>query len=170
MIIKVDPNNGDEVWTHTNNATEYALACVESSDNYIYYGGVEYEEGLSITKLSFDGEESWTNFIENTEGVIPYDLDIDNDNHLFYGGHTGRVGAGDPFDYTCVKINIDGNLVWIKHLLIQEVTAQNMPGMNYMAYKLVQMESIYLAVLVMKVIIAKQSFLFHHQMFGLVGF
>ena len=115
MIIKVDPNNGDEVWTHINNETEYALACVESSDNYIYYGGVEYEEGLSITKLSFDGEESWTNFIENTEGVIPYDLDIDNDDHLFYGGHTGREGAGDPFDYTCGKINNEGNLVWIKH-------------------------------------------------------
>lgn len=115
MIIKVDPNNGDEVWTHINNETEYALACVESSDNYIYYGGVEYEEGLSITKLSFDGEESWTNFIENTDEVIPYDLDIDNDDYLFYGGHTGREGAGDPFDYTCVKINMEGNLVWIKH-------------------------------------------------------
>ena len=60
-------------------------------------------------------EKSLENFIDNTEGVIPYDLDIDNDDYLFYGGHTGREGAGDPFDYTCVKINVEGNLVWIKH-------------------------------------------------------
>tara|TARA_Y100001954_G_C15805591_1_gene602459 strand:- start:306 stop:1682 length:1377 start_codon:yes stop_codon:yes gene_type:complete len=115
MIIKVDPSNGDEIWTYTNNNSEYALACVESSDNYIFFGGVEYEQGLSVTKLSLNGIESWTHFIEDTEDVIPYDLDIDNNDHLYYGGHTGREGAGDPFDYSCISLNTDGNTIWMKN-------------------------------------------------------
>ena len=56
---------------YTNNNT---LACVESSDNYIFFGEL-YEQGLSVTKLSLNGI-SWTHFIEDTEDVIPYDLDM----------------------------------------------------------------------------------------------
>ena len=34
---------------------------------------------------------------------------------MYYGGHTGRSGAGDPFDYSCVKLDTNANVDWIKH-------------------------------------------------------
>ena len=30
-------------------------------------------------------------------------------------GTRGRPGAGDPFDFSCVKANLDGQVEWIGH-------------------------------------------------------
>ena len=35
--------------------------------------------------------------------------------NLYYGGHRGRTGAGDPFDFSCIKANLDGQVEWIGH-------------------------------------------------------
>ena len=32
MLMKIDPASGDEIWTHENLNSEYALAVVESND------------------------------------------------------------------------------------------------------------------------------------------
>ena len=40
MLMKIDPINGNEIWTHENFNSEYALAVVESDFGNMYYGGI----------------------------------------------------------------------------------------------------------------------------------
>lgn len=114
-IMKIDPNNGDEVWTHSNPNTAYALAVVEASDGNLYYGSTEYDEDLTLTKLNKNGAEFWTKSLPGTDMIIPYDLAIDTIDILYFGGHSGRSGAGHPYDYSCVKMDTTGNVNWVKH-------------------------------------------------------
>ena len=38
MIIKINPINGNKVWTSINEDVEYALSLVQASNNFLYYG------------------------------------------------------------------------------------------------------------------------------------
>jgi len=114
-VMKIDPDNGDEVWTHSNPKTAYALAVVEASDGHMYYGSGAWDEDLSLTKLNNSGVEIWTKNLPGTAMIIPYDLAIDTVDIFYYGGHSGRTGAGHPYDYSNVKIDSAGNVNWIKH-------------------------------------------------------
>ena len=116
MIIKIDPSDGSEIWTEVNPSSEYALAVVESSSGDLFYGGFNSRRDLlTLSKLEKNGEEIWTEMLENTDRIIPYDMTIDSSDIIYYGGHTGRQGAGDPFDYTCIKLDTDAKISWIKH-------------------------------------------------------
>ena len=114
-VMKIDPVDGSEVWTHINPISEYSVALVESSDGYIYSAGTEYGQDLLLTKLEKSGNELWTQSILNTSEIIPADLDISENDILYYGGHSGRAGAGDPFDYSCVSLDVNANVNWKKH-------------------------------------------------------
>jgi len=114
-VMKIDPENGDEIWTHSNPNTAYALAVVEASDGNLYYGSSVYEDDLTLTKLNKNGTEIWTKKLPGTEMIIPSDMAIDKGNTLYYGGHSGRIGVGEPFDYSCVKLDTEGNVSWVKH-------------------------------------------------------
>ena len=115
MLMKIDPSNGQEIWTHTNDNSEYAVALVESNENEFYYGGALYDENLKLTKVNSNGQEIWTRDLENTFGVIPADISISNNQTIYYGGHTGREGDGEPFDYTCVSLDKEANVNWVNH-------------------------------------------------------
>lgn len=115
MLMKIDPINGNEIWTHENFNSEYALAVVESYDGNMYYGGILYDDNLKLTKINTYGDEIWTRNLANTENIIPADLTINSEGIIYYGGHTGRDGAGDPFDYTCVSLDNEANVNWIKN-------------------------------------------------------
>ena len=114
-VMKIDPRNGNEIWTHSNPGSAYALAVVEASNGNLYYGGKPRNKNLTLTKLSKDGKESWTKSLPNTAVIIPSDLAISPENKLYYGGHSGRPGNGEPFDYSCVKIDTAGSVNWVKH-------------------------------------------------------
>ena len=114
-VIKVDSTDGQVLWTSNISDSEYGLATVQDSNGALYTAGVMYDEGWCITKRTTDGEVLWTEFIEGTNEIYPYDLAIGNDNRLYYGGHRGREGAGDPFDYSCASITTNGNLIWLNH-------------------------------------------------------
>ena len=62
MLMKVNPSNGEEIWTHTNTDSEYALAVVEDNNNNIYYGGTLYDDYLKLTKINNQGEEVYKRF------------------------------------------------------------------------------------------------------------
>ena len=49
-VMKIDPDNGDETWTHSNPNTAYALAVVEASDGHLYYGSAVHDEDLNTDK------------------------------------------------------------------------------------------------------------------------
>ena len=115
VVMKIDPADGSEIWSNINLQSEYSIALVESSDGYIFSAGTEYEQDLKLTKLDKSGNFFWTRNILNSEDIIPADLAIDNEDNMYYGGHTGRTGAGDPFDYSCVKLDTNANVDWIKH-------------------------------------------------------
>tara|TARA_B100001057_G_C22869919_1_gene958259 strand:- start:2846 stop:4213 length:1368 start_codon:yes stop_codon:yes gene_type:complete len=115
VVMKVDPSNGNEIWTDINPNSEYSIAIVESDNEYIYSAGVRWDEDLSITKIDKFGNRLWTEDIPNTTDIIPADLCISEDDIIYYGGHTGRFGAGDPFDYSCISIDTNMNVNWIKH-------------------------------------------------------
>ena len=115
MLMKIDPATGNEIWTHTNTEVEYALSVVQASDDYLYYVSALYDGNLSLSKVNTNGEQQWINFIQNTEDVIPSDLTIDNSDILYFGGHTGRSGAGYPYDFTCIKMDTEANVDWIYH-------------------------------------------------------
>lgn len=115
MVMKIDPENGNEVWTHTNPNTDYALAVVEATDGNLYYGSTMFEDNLTLTKLNKSGAESWTRSLANTTSIIPSDMDISLDNTLYFGGHAGRETPGESFDYSCVKMDLEANIEWIKY-------------------------------------------------------
>ena len=114
MTIKVNPSNGQEIWTAVNSQTEYAVSIVESFNGDLYYGSTNYEGELTLTKLNNSGNELWTRNLYGTEGIIPADLDIHND-IIYYGGHREREGNGEPFDYSSIKIDLEANILWAKH-------------------------------------------------------
>tara|TARA_B100000242_G_scaffold25367_2_gene15395 strand:+ start:1720 stop:3003 length:1284 start_codon:yes stop_codon:yes gene_type:complete len=115
MVIKVNPDNGNEVWTHINDQTEYAMSMVESSNGSFFYGSTNYDENLTLTKINSNGTETWTRQLAGTDSVIPADLDITNEDIIFYGGHSYRDGNGEPFDYTSIRVDLEGNIDWIKN-------------------------------------------------------
>ena len=82
MLMKIDPINGNEIWTHENFNSEYALAVVESDDGNMYYGGILYDDNLKLTKINTYGDEIWTRNLANTENIIPADLTINSANFL----------------------------------------------------------------------------------------
>ena len=49
MTIKVNPSNGQEIWTAINTQTEYAVSIVESSNGDLYYGSTNYDGELTLT-------------------------------------------------------------------------------------------------------------------------
>jgi len=114
-VMKIDPDNGDEVWTHSNPNTAYALALVEASDGNLYYGSSVHDEGLTLTKLNKNGTELWTKSLTGTDMIILSDVSIDMGDTIYFGGHSGRSGAGHPYDYSCVKMDTSGNVSWVKH-------------------------------------------------------
>lgn len=115
VVMKVDPSDGEVVWESVNGQSEYALATAQASDGSLYSAGVMYDEGLSITKRTAEGNVLWTEVLPGTVDVIPYDLAMGSSNDLYYGGHTPRSGAGEPFDYTCIRLNLDADVQWLKH-------------------------------------------------------
>lgn len=114
LVMKVNPSNGDVIWESVNGQSEYALATVQIADGSLFSAGVFYDEGLSITKRTSAGNVLWTEVLSGTTDVIPYDLAIGLDNDIYYGGHTPRSGAGDPFDYTCIRLNEQGEMQWMR--------------------------------------------------------
>ena len=115
VVMKIDPADGTEIWTNINSSSEYSVAVVESSDGYIYSAGTKYEEDLILTKIDKLGNQLWSNYIPNSSEIIPADLTISKDDILYYGGHSGRSGAGDPFDYSCISLDTLTNVNWKKH-------------------------------------------------------
>jgi len=114
-VMKIDPVNGDEIWTHSNPNTAYALALVEASDGHLYYGSAVHDEDLTLTKLNKVGSEIWTKSLPGTDMIIPSDMAIDVGDTIYYGGHAGRPGAGHPYDYSSVKLDTAGNVYWVNH-------------------------------------------------------
>lgn len=114
-VVKANPVNGEIEWTSFFPASEYGLATVQDANGNLFTAGVMYEEGWCITKRSVDGEVLWTTFIEATTEIYPYDLAISDDGRLYYGGHRGREGEGDPFDYSCAALDTNGELIWLNH-------------------------------------------------------
>ena len=114
-VVKANPVNGEIEWTSFLPVSEYGLATVQDADGNLYTAGVMYDEGWCITKRSVDGEVLWTTFIEATTEIYPYDLAISEDDRLYYGGHRGREGEGDPFDYSCAALDTNGELIWLNH-------------------------------------------------------
>ena len=49
VIMKIDPSDGSEIWININPNSEYSVALVESSNNYIFSSGTSWEEDLTIT-------------------------------------------------------------------------------------------------------------------------
>ena len=88
---------------------------MQDAEGNLFTAGVMYDEGWCITKRSVDGEVLWTTFIEATTEIYPYDLAISDDGRLYYGGHRGREGEGDPFDYSCAALDTNGELIWLNH-------------------------------------------------------
>jgi hypothetical protein len=114
-VMKIDPASGNEIWTHSNPNTAYALALVEASDGHLYYGSSVYDENLTLTQLDTSGAELWTKSLPGTDMIIPYDMAIDTGDIIYYGGHSGRSGAGHPYDYSIVKMDTAANVNWVKH-------------------------------------------------------
>jgi len=115
VVMKIDPFDGTEIWTNINSDSEYSVSLVESSNGHLYSAGTEYGEDLILTKLDKLGNEIWTQDISNTSEIIPADLTISSNDILYYGGHSGRIGPGDPFDYSCVSLDTLSNVNWKKH-------------------------------------------------------
>jgi len=112
-VVKVDPADGALVWSENVPGSEYVLAVAEAQGT-LYGATASWEEDLSMAAIGSNGAVLWQEGLDGTADIIPYDLATDGAN-LYYGGHRGRPGAGDPFDFSCVKVNLDGQVEWIGH-------------------------------------------------------
>jgi len=112
-VVKVDPDDGALIWSENVPGSEYVLA-VAVAQGTLYGATASWEEDLSIAAIGSDGGVLWQEGLEGTADIIPYDLATDG-SHLYYGGHRGRPGAGDPFDFSCVKASLDGQVEWVGH-------------------------------------------------------
>ena len=112
-VVKVHPADGALIWSEDIPGSEYVLAVAEVEET-LYCATAEWDADLGITALSTTGSVLWQEPLSGTTDIIPYDLTTDGA-HLYYGGHRGRPGAGDPFDFSCVKANLDGEVEWIGH-------------------------------------------------------
>ena len=110
VVMKVDPSNGDVIWSSVNNSSEYALATIQGPDGDLYSGGVMYDEGLSLTRRLLDGTVISTTVLPNTESVIPYDLASGSDGQIYYGGHSPRQGTGFPMTTRAFHWTLKGPL------------------------------------------------------------
>ena len=115
MLLKVNPETGDEIWSTIHDASEYALAIVQADGGDLYAGGVMYEEGVSVSKFDTEGALLWHEVIPDTETEIPSDLTVDDNDQLYYGCHNAREGAGDPYDYTCIALTPEADVLWKYH-------------------------------------------------------
>lgn len=112
-VVKVHPADGALIWSEDIPGSEYVLAVAEVEET-LYCATAEWDADLGITALNTTGTVLWQEPLSGTADIIPYDLATDGA-HLYYGGHRGRPGAGDPFDFSCVKANLDGQVEWIGH-------------------------------------------------------
>ncbi len=112
-VVKVDPDDGALIWSENVPGSEYVLA-VAVAQGTLYGATASWEEDLSIAAIGSDGAVLWQEGLDGTADIIPYDLATDG-SHLYYGGHRGRPGAGDPFDFSCVKASLDGQVEWVGH-------------------------------------------------------
>lgn len=116
FVMKINPDTGDEIWTSVIDGVEFGVAHQEGADGYIYVAGALFEEDLTLTKVEkSDGSVVWTRALAGTRSIIPSDLAVGTGDMFYYGGHAGRVGAGDPFDYTMTKIDGEGQVIWTKY-------------------------------------------------------
>ena len=169
VVMKIDPADGTEIWTNINSSSEYSVAVVESSDGYIYSAGTKYEEDLTLTKIDKLGNQLWSNYIPNSSEIIPADLTISKDDILYYGGHSGRSGAGDPFDYSCISLDTLTNVNWKKHYANpRDYSLDHIRNELYGIKKLDQMVYICLEALVMRSYSATNP-PFYHLIFGTDG-
>ena len=87
---------------------------IESSDDYIYLQAQDAADDLSITKIDRFGNRLWTEDIDNTSDIIPADLCISNMTLFIMEAIQEDLGY-DPFDYSCLSIDTNMNVNWIKH-------------------------------------------------------
>ena len=111
--VKVHPADGALIWSQDISDSEYVLAVAEV-DETLFCATAEWDADLGITALSSTGSVLWQEPLAGTADIIPYDLATDGE-HLYYGGHRGRPGAGDPFDFSCIQVDLTGQLQWIEH-------------------------------------------------------
>lgn len=115
FLMKIDPEKGNEIWTSLNSNAMFAVAHQEASDGCVYYVADTFEENLSFGKVDrSDGRMVSTTTLSDTKHIIPSDFAVGPGGSFYLGGHAGRNGAGDPFDYTCTKITEDGSVTWTK--------------------------------------------------------
>lgn len=112
-VVKVHPADGALIWSEDVPGSEYVLAVAEAEET-LFCATAEWDADLGITALSTAGSVLWQEPLGGTSDIIPYDLATDGV-HLYYGGHRGRPGAGDPFDFSCVKTDLNGQVDWIGH-------------------------------------------------------
>ncbi len=112
-VVKVHPADGAQIWSQDIAGSEYVLAVAEL-DETLYCATAEWDADLGITALTTTGSTLWQAPLAGTADIIPYDLATDGA-HLYYGGHRGRPGAGDPFDFSCIKVDLTGQLQWVEH-------------------------------------------------------
>lgn len=112
-LVKVDPADGELIWSEEVSGSEYVLALAEANGE-IYGATAAWDEDLGVAKVGGTGTVLWQEPLSGTDDIIPYDLTTDGQ-FLYYGGHRGRNGAGDPFDYSCAKVSLEGQLEWVNH-------------------------------------------------------
>lgn len=112
-VVKVHPADGALIWSHDIPGSEYVVAVAEV-DETLFCATAEWDADLGITALSTTGAVLWQEPLAGTADIIPYDLAADGE-HLYYGGHRGRPGAGDPFDFSCIQVDLTGQLQWVEH-------------------------------------------------------
>jgi hypothetical protein len=112
-VVKVHPADGALIWSEEIPGSEYVLAVAEAEET-LFCATAEWDADLGIAALSTTGSLLWQEPLDGTADIIPYDLATDGV-HLYYGGHRGRPGAGNPFDFSCVKTDLDGQVEWIGH-------------------------------------------------------
>jgi len=125
-IIKLD-NEGSEKWRKTlgNSKWDHVRAIERIDDGFILVGDTYVSDDFSerrdiwVLKLDDNGEEIWSNIIENQDytDVCSFIKKNGNEGYII-GGSSAFDETSNGFEASkalLAKIDLDGNLIWLKN-------------------------------------------------------
>jgi len=121
-ILKINPSNGDTLWTKAYGGTsgEYLLSVAVDNDGYyvaagetMSYGAGNYD--LWLLKINpATGDTIWTKTYGGSDNEGQFSIAIDQNGYYAVSGYSQSFGAGDR-DAWLLKINpATGDTIWTK--------------------------------------------------------
>jgi outer membrane protein assembly factor BamB len=125
VIIKLDKNTGDTIWTSLSSLPNHADRCYsikQTSDNGYIFSGLRYnrdslgtvtDNDVLLVKIDSLGIKEWEKIFGNSGYEAGLSVEITNEGGYMIFGFTDSFGLGYE-DFNLIKTDANGDLLWQK--------------------------------------------------------